>query len=252
MKQVDYKKLQNDFSQDGYVYIPQFLDPQETNDVRLHMEKFISEKVPTMPQEHVFYEDQKNLSTLKQLQALFTYDNFFQKIMFGGQFQQLAEKLLNTEVVGKNMQYFNKPAGIGKPTPPHQDGYYFMLEPNEAITIWLGLDHVDASNGCVRYVKGSYLKGMRPHSRTKTLGFSQGISDYNEADVQQEVWYNTGPGDVLAHHSLTVHRADANMSSDRGRRAIGFIYYSASAKENTIKKSKYQQQLKDDLLKNKL
>ena len=30
------------------------------------------------------------------------------------------------------MQYFNKLAGIGRSPPPHQNGYYFMLEPNEA------------------------------------------------------------------------------------------------------------------------
>ena len=42
-----------------------------------------------------------------------------------------------------NLQYFNKSPGANKPTPPHQDGYYFMITPCEAVTMWLALDEVD-------------------------------------------------------------------------------------------------------------
>lgn len=49
-----------------------------------------------------------------------------------------------------------KPPRIGKGTPPHQDGYYFMLEPNEAVTMWMALEDVNEENGCVRYVKESH------------------------------------------------------------------------------------------------
>jgi ectoine hydroxylase-related dioxygenase (phytanoyl-CoA dioxygenase family) len=50
------------------------------------------------------------------------------------------------------MQYFNKPPSVGQPTPPHQDGYYFMLDPCEAVTMWFALDEVDEENGRMRYV----------------------------------------------------------------------------------------------------
>ena len=246
MKQIS-PALRDDFTRNGYIYIPQFLNAEEVNNVHRQLEKFIREKVPVMPAEHVFYEDQDDPSSLKQLQTLYTYDSFFYQMMFESPFQQLAETLLTTPAVGKNMQYFNKPAGKGKPTPPHQDGYYFKLEPNEALTIWLGLDDVDDSNGCVRYIKGSHRQGMRLHSRTNTLGFSQGITDYGDTDSIREVWFSTKPGDLLAHHSLTIHRADANNSANKQRRALGFIYYSGLAKENNIEKNKYQQQLKDEI-----
>ena len=104
-------------------------------------------------------------------------------MLFRSPFRELAELLLDGPVVPKDLQYFNKPPGIGKPTPAHQDGYYFMLDPCEALTIWVALDHVDDENGCVRYVTGSHKRGMRPHCRTQTLGFSQGITDYGELDT---------------------------------------------------------------------
>lgn len=241
------KQLALNFREDGYIFIPGFLNENELSAVISHLNEMIQEKVPSMPPEHAFYEDRNDLTTLKQIQTLFSYDPFFHKMMFGSRFEALAKLLLDDEVIGKNMQYFNKPPKTGMPTPPHQDGYYFMLEPNEAITIWLGLDEVDEENGCVRYVKGSQVKGMRPHAKTKTLGFSQGISDYGPNDEKQEIWFKTKPGDLLAHHSLTIHRADNNKSESRTRKALGFIYYAQKAKENKQAKEQYQQKLAEEI-----
>lgn len=242
------EQLQKKFREDGFIFLPGFLNEEKVKQIHFHLEKLIKEKVPAMPPEHTFYEDKDDPSTLKQLQTLFSYDRFFHEMMFDSRFEKLAAVLLQDNVTGKNMQYFNKPPGIGKPTPPHQDGYYFMLEPNEAVTMWLGLENVDEENGCVRYVAGSHLKGVRPHSKTTTLGFSQGITDYGQKD-DQEVWFNTKPGDLLVHHALTIHRADGNSSLNRTRKALGFIYYAEKAKEDTITKQAYQQKLAEEIRK---
>ena len=36
------------------------------------------------------------------------------------------------------------------------------------------------------------------------------------------------PGDLIVHQSLMVHRADANRSGERHRRAVGAIFYADS------------------------
>jgi ectoine hydroxylase-related dioxygenase (phytanoyl-CoA dioxygenase family) len=201
-----------------------------------------------MPPDQVYYEDRTNKNTLKQLQQLFEYDSFFYDMMFGSRFETLASTLLDDKVIGKNLQYFNKPPLIGKPTPAHQDGYYFMLEPNEAVTLWMALEPVDQENGCVRYVRGSHKLGMRNHGRTQTLGFSQGITDFGpEDDLANEVYFPAQAGDLLVHHALTIHRADGNNSKDRTRKAMGFIYYAARAKENISAHAKYAKKLVDEL-----
>ena len=112
------------------------------------------------------------------------YDPYFDVMLNNSKFKQLAEFLLDDAVIPKTLEYFNTPPRIGKPTPPHQDNYYFMLKPAEAVTMWLALEDVDAENGCVRYVTGSHHHGVRPHGRTQTLGFSQGISDFWTDDDQ--------------------------------------------------------------------
>ena len=235
------------FEQEGYVALPGFLTGQEVVEVHANLVRFIAEVLPGLPREQVFYEDLSRPDTLKQIQQMHTHDPFFGQL-FEGKFKALAEELLDGGVVGKNMQYFNKPPKIGKPTPPHQDGYYFMLEPCEALTMWLALDEVDEENGCVRYVQGSRYSGMRPHGRTQTLGFSQGITDYGTAeDVANEVAISAKPGDLLAHHAMTVHRADGNQSATRNRRALGFIYYSERAKIDEVAHAAYQKRLANEM-----
>lgn len=245
---VNPKAFQKAFRQDGYVALKGFLSTDEVNDLRTNLHRFFIEVLPGMPDYHVFYEEKGNQNTLKQLQQMFTYDPYFHQMTYGSKFEKVAEILLEYKVIGKNMQYFNKPPLVGKPTPPHQDGYYFMLEPSEAVTMWLALEEVDEENGCVRYVKGSHNQGYRPHGRTNTLGFSQGITDYgNESDLAAEVPIPAQPGDLLVHHAMTIHRADGNQSGDRTRQALGFIYYAEKAKEDKGRHETYQRQLQEEL-----
>ena len=231
------------FEQDGFVAVPGFCDAEELQSLEAALARFIAERVPTLPAEHVFYEDKSDAGTLKQIQRMHEHDDFFGEF-FEGKPKRLAEEILGEPVIGKNLQYFNKPPVLGQATPPHQDGFYFMLEPCRALTMWMALDLVDEENGCVRYVRYSHMRGMRPHGRTETLGFSQGITDFGQAvDARDEVACPARPGDLLAHHALTIHRADVNSSASRNRRALGFIFYGKCAEENVVAHTAYQQQL---------
>ena len=244
MAALNYDKLKTSFDRDGYVYIPGFLSPDEVDLLNGNLARFIAEKLPAMAINHYFYEDKNDSTTLKQMQDLEKYDKWFEAMAVAGQYRDLAKALLGEEVECKTVEYFNKPSKIGKPTPPHQDGYYFMLEPQQALTMWLALEDVTEETGCVKYVKGSHLNGMRTHGRTATLGFSQSIVDFGtEEDIKNEIAFPAKPGDLLVHHSLTIHRAGANTTADRTRKAFGLIYWGKSATEDKEAKEKYMQQL---------
>ena len=231
------------FEQDGFVRVPGFCDAEELQTIETALARFIAERVPALPVKDVFYEDKSDACSLKQIQRMHEHDDFFAQLIEGKP-KQLAEELLSGQVVCKNLQYFNKPPALSQATPPHQDGYYFMLEPCRAVTMWMALDMVDEENGCVRYVRGSHMRGLRPHVRTDTLGFSQGINDYgSEYDCENETACPAQPGDLLAHHALTIHRADANQSTTRSRRALGFIFYGESTREDAEAHDIYQKHL---------
>ncbi len=232
------------FKENGFAFIPSFLNTEEMEELGIELEEFIRNKVPVMDPRHVFFEKEGNPGSLKQMQNLEDYSEFFQKLIHSSKFQKLAEQVLEDQVTGKNVEYFNKPPLIGKATPPHQDAYYFKITPPEAITMWLALEDVDQENGCIHYIKGSHKKEMRTHGRTQTLGFSQGIVDFGtEEDLQNLVPIPAKKGDLLIHHAMTVHWADPNNSNTRSRRALGLIYFADSAKEDLKAKEEYQKSL---------
>jgi len=173
--------LRESFLRDGFVAIRPLFDHGEMADLNIEMARYIRDVVPTMPDARVYYEDKNDPSSLKQVQKLLDYDGYFAGLM-NGIIRRMAETVLADDVVAVNMQYFNKPAGIGQATPPHQDGYYFHLSPCEAVTGWLALDDVNEENGCIHYVRGSHKSDrFRPHGQTGVLGFSQGITDFGTA-----------------------------------------------------------------------
>ncbi len=83
------------------------------------------------------YEDKSRPETIKRLQKMEDHDGYFRNLYNDPRFVTLAETLLDDRPVTVNMQWFNKPARDGDVTPPHQDGFYWMLEPEAALTMWL-------------------------------------------------------------------------------------------------------------------
>jgi len=241
-----YEQLKLDFDCDGYVLIRAFFSPGELAAFKSELDRYITERVPQIPRTDVYYEDRNKPETLKQMARIKEHDSYFAALIDRPKWRGLAEALLADDVVPQELEWFNKPPRIGKFTPPHQDGYYFMLDPSEAVTMWLALDPVDESNGCIRYIPGSHRRGLRPHARTEVLGFSQGITDYTDADRRAEVPMVAEPGDLLVHHAVTVHRADGNPS-ERNRRSIGLIYYAARAQQDKRGLAEYQKGLNAEL-----
>jgi phytanoyl-CoA hydroxylase len=64
--------------------------------------------------------------------------------------------------------------------------------------------------------------------------------------MANEVSFPAKPGDLLVHHSLTIHRAGGNTSETRSRKALGLIYFGESAKEDLIAKVAYQKKLQEE------
>jgi len=241
--------LKQDFDRDGYIAIRPLFDAAKMAEINREFDRYLVEALPNMGDAEAFYEDKADRTSLKQMQNMQAYDEYFRVLLEAAEIHDLAEMALGEPVRAVNLEYFNKPAGIGKPTPPHQDGYYFHFNPPAAVTGWLALEPVDQENGCIHYVTGSHLaEGYRPHGRSEILGFSQGITDFGNADdIANTAAFPGAAGTLLMHHSKTVHWAGANQSKTRARRALGFVYFGVSAKVDETAKAAYQAKLQADL-----
>jgi phytanoyl-CoA hydroxylase len=224
------------FQRDGFAVLRGYLSPDEVEHLRAGFARFVAEIAPRLDRRAVMYEDYGDRSTIKQSHAL-DEEPSLAAWKSHGKIHDLAEAMLGP-VRAQNVEYFDKPVGRNHATPPHQDGYYFCLRPNEALTVWIPLEPIDEENGALVYVKGSHRFGVREHGASNILGFSQGLLE-DPLNFGEPVVCTVSPGDVLVHHSLTVHYAGANRSTRR-RPVIAYTYFSKRAERDEEAKARYE------------
>ena len=238
--------IQN-FKNDGYFIYDNIFDSDELKEIKDQVELYIDEVVPKMPENQVYYDQKNQKESLKQIQKMFEYKTFFNDLMHG-RIYELAGMLLGEDPRVINLQYFNKFPKYSKPTPPHQDGFYFKIKPIKPITIWIALDDVNETNGAIQYYVASHKQGLKDHQNSGILGFSQRIP---EEDVSlkecKKITLICKAGTLLAHDALMIHSADSNRTT-HPRKSLGFIYYGTSVEIDEQSALDYQVALDKDLL----
>lgn len=128
--------------------------------------------------------------------------------------QAMARQLLGPNAVFRFDHALTKPAGGGAPTPWHQDqAFYPRGTKYQTITFWVPLQDVTPATGCLKYVAESN-KG--PLLRHHPLQDNPGVHGLEALDVDEgsRVRYCPLPaGGCVMHHRLTLHGADANVTS---------------------------------------
>lgn len=238
-----FETEKSDYDRDGFVVVRQFLSEAALAELKDNLDRYVRDVVPGLSDADAFYDDRSRPETLKQMQHM-GVDPYFQNYVHEPAWNELASVLVGEQASADQPEWFNKPPGTRHVTPPHQDNYYFCLQPANVVTIWLALDKVDAENGCLRYLCGSHRNGFRNHSRSRILGFSQGITDYSSDDFIREVAVPLEPGDAVAHHGMTVHRADANMSATRHRRSFAMVFKGVSCERDPEAYDRYLQSMR--------
>ena len=217
-----YNQFKSEYDREGFVIVPKFLPNADLAELTENINRFIREVVPTMPDGEAFYQDKTRPETLKQVHHM-DVNPFFAEYRQHPRWLAFAHAMLGEAAKAKEPEWFNKPPETNHPTPPHQDNYYFCLEPPQVLTMWVALDKADEENGCLRYVVGSHREGIRKHGASDILGFSQGIVDFGPNDQAREMAPQLQYGDLVVHHGETIHRADPNRSETRSRRAFAMV-----------------------------
>lgn len=231
--------VEESFNRDGFVHVESCLSQEELLMAQRQIERYKREIVPELNSTEAFYENDNQPESLKQLQRMDQHDEWFSQFALQTRWLELAEQMLRQRVVLNGVEWFNKPKLSGKPTPPHQDGFYFCLKPDEAVTFWFAIDSVDEESGCLRYARGSHLGGIRPHGCSQILGFSQTILDFGDDDRAGAYAALMKPGDMVAHHSRMIHWAGSNTSK-RTRQSLALVFFSESAQRDKEAFGRYQ------------
>ena len=227
---IDLDSIKRSFDENGFARIPGFLDSTEAREAGDRLDRFIAELVPDLAPEEIFYEIEGQPDMIKSLTTLSTRDSYFHDLFNSERFGAVAEGMLGAPASPPMVHLLNKVPRIGKETLPHQDAAYLTIAPGQSVTFWLALDEADENNGAMLYLRGSHRAGLRHHEDTGSNYFAKAIFDYQERGSDEEVMAPAQPGDLLVHHSLTIHRTGLNHS-ERSRRALiaDFILDSAGS-----------------------
>ena len=116
----------------------------------------------------------------------------------------------------------------GKPTPWHQDQYYWPLDTTDTVTMWMPLVNVEARMGTMTFVPGSH----RDPSFQK-MAISELSHEYFEGLVRERgvvvPSFSLNAGDATFHAGWTLHSAHGNKSSAR-REVMTIIFFADGAR----------------------
>ncbi|HEX9614281.1 MAG TPA: phytanoyl-CoA dioxygenase family protein [Bacteroidota bacterium] len=158
-----------------------------------------------------------------QVTNVWTMDEGVRSFILAKKFAGIAAALMGV----KGVRIYHDQALIkepgGKPTPWHQDYYYWPLETDHTITMWMALVDIPRTMGSMSFVSGSHVKGTfaeLPISDTSQEYFEKAIRDKN----MKALSYELRAGDASFHSGRTLHAAHGNQSTNR-REVITIIYY---------------------------
>src|ERR1700753_2574469 len=135
-----------------------------------------------------------------QIMNLWRVDEGVKKFVMAKRLGKIAADLMGVENVRiYHDQALFKEAG-GGPTPWHQDQYYWPIDTNNTITMWMPLVDIDVDMGMLTFASGSYTNGS--------------IFNFEISDESEDAFDN-----YVKEHKFTISRAKTmNAGDDTGHR----------------------------------
>lgn len=152
--------------------------------------------------------------------------------LFDDDVLDLVEDILGPDIDLFSSHFISKPPGGSLRVPWHEDSNYWkgMLEPMEAVTLWLALDRSDEGNGCMYLIPRTQDNGFSEYydvpadknvfvTEIRKGQFDEGIKvasvlDENEASL---------------HHAKLIHGSPSNTSA-RWRTGYTMRYVASSTR----------------------
>ncbi len=163
-----------------------------------------------------------------QVMNLWVKDEGVRRYVLARRFARIAAQLMGVDGVRLyHDQALYKEAGGGH-TPWHQDQYYWPLDTDHTVTMWMPLVDVTIEMGALTFASGSHKEGFQghvaisdeSHDRYEQLVIDRGYPVVNAA---------MAAGDATFHSGWTLHSAPGNASVT-DREVMTVIYFADGTK----------------------
>ena len=206
----DLRSLKQRFDRDGFVVLPGYLDETELDEMRRHLAVY---------HRTVQAKDSLSSGTIKGMDQ---HDGWFQAYLEGGKHVPIMKHLLGDGLAPDNVTWLTKSRTIQR-TLPHYDAIGSYLLPPSGISLWIALDDIDLTNGCLHYEKGSHLREL-PNAYP--------LPDYDEHN-ENVVPVEARAGDAVMHSTRVIHFS-IDVIVERPRNAMVFAYWGGSSKIDPV------------------
>lgn len=164
-----------------------------------------------------------------QIMNLWESDTDMKQFTLAKRFAKIAADLLGVD----NVRIYHDQALYKEPgggfTPWHQDQYYWPLNTNNTVTMWMPLIDITEDMGMLTFASGSHTSGFVENVA---------ISDESEALLEKHITdkgftisraKSMQAGDATWHYGWTLHNAPGNKSKDITREVITIIFFADGA-----------------------
>jgi phytanoyl-CoA hydroxylase len=133
----------------------------------------------------------------------------------------IVSELLDADVdVFQSMFILKNPGAWGQPW--HQDSYYFRMDQQPQVGLWLALSAATLANGCLSVLPGSHTLPVQVHGPDNRPGANHGYTEIPDVDESGASPVEMNPGDLLVFHSYLLHKSVDNLSTDR---RLAMVYH---------------------------
>ena len=243
----DFKRLPgeniSEFREKGHTLVKQVLSTDEVEAFR----PIIVEAADRYNTEKRDLQDRDTYGkAFLQIMNLWKSDEDVKRFVLAKRMAKIAADLMGVDNVRlyHDQALFKEPGG--GPTPWHQDQYYWPIDTNNTITMWMPLVDIDVDMGMLTFASGSYTEGAV---------FNFEISDESESAYDNYVKEHHFPisrantmkaGDATWHRGFTMHHANGN-NSNKMREVMTVIYIADGARvapyKNNWQKNDHQKWL---------
>ena len=216
------RELIEKFRRDGFVVVPDLLTEQELEKFGAAVDRAVRDRARN---DHRKLEDKSPYEqSFTQCMNLWEDHPEVLPLTFHPKISEVATILIGVPALRLwHDQALYKDAG-GRYTEPHQDQPYWPMDETDTLTAWIPFDGSTHETGCMGYVPGSHLVGLRKFVNIFTADERVKILEEPEISGVPPVYVEVPRGAVAFHHGLTVHLAKPNRSN-RTRRVHTMIYF---------------------------
>jgi ectoine hydroxylase-related dioxygenase (phytanoyl-CoA dioxygenase family) len=219
-------ELREHYRQKGHVRLPAVLSPEEI----LEFRPIITSAADRFNVESRPLEERDTYGkAFLQIMNLWVRDEQVRRYTLARRFAKIAAELMGVPGVRLyHDQALFKESG-GGPTPWHQDQFYWPLDTNNTITMWMPLVNIPAEVGSMVFGSGSQTLGYIGDLEISDTS-DQVLADIiDQKGIPKESYGAMTAGDATFHAGWTLHSAPGNPTSEM-REVMTVIYFADGTK----------------------